>query len=158
MLLKRSVLFASIALVAIALLIVGVAIVAILGNKPGPSAQYYYPIVWVSVPETDPESTVASVLRLEDDGTAVYKSIKFGDPGRSSDGRACIDSDGERHSGNGAWELDEDGALRIHDDVGTAVFLPDQGRFTGPDWSELRQPFCDDTYVDFSPSSERIDR
>lgn len=152
--LKSGLLFGAVVFVAAALLVViGVAIVTMFGIRTGPSSQYSYPIVWVAVPETDPESTVASVLRLEDDGTAVYKGIKFGDPG--PDDRACIDSDGERYSGNGSWELDEDGALRIHDDAGTAVFLPDQGRFTGPDWSELRQPFCDDTYVDFSPTSER---
>lgn len=117
----------------------------------GPDSQFAYPISWQPAREPNSDSTGPSILRLNEDGTADFTGIQLGGIRNTADGRQCVEGNGDASSGRGVWEVDGDGVLRVNSDSGDAAFLPGRGRFTGPDWSELRQPFCDHTYIDFSP-------
>lgn len=139
-------------LVLVSLVVIGVAVIRpVFETKPGPHAQFAYPIVWQTSRAPDPEQVSSSELTLNEDGTADFIDIQFGGIGRTGDGRQCVEDPHDVSSGRGTWEIDGDGVLRVTSDAGGAVFLPGRGRFSGADWSELRQPFCDLTFVDFSP-------
>lgn len=150
---RKTLVVGGLGLVALIVAVVfSVAIIApVFAAKPGPDSQFTYPISWQPAREPDSGSTGSSILRLNEDGTADITSVQLGEIRRTADGRQCVEGNGDVSSGRGLWEVDGDGVLRVNSDSGDAVFLPGRGRFTGPDWSELRQPFCDHTYVDFSP-------
>lgn len=152
---KRFTILGSLGLVALLGLVVlaVVVIVPAVTKEPGPGDQFAYPIGWRLAWQPDAENTAIARVSLDDDGTADLTGISMGRIERSPDGRSCVSEPGEDFSGKASWETDEDGALRLRSDVGEAVFLPGHGRFSGRDWSELREPFCDGTYVDFSPIS-----
>ncbi len=150
---KQKLAISAIAFVTLAAVVVlGVVLLRIgLDSRPGPESQFGFPIEWESARKPDSMSTDSSALTLNEDGTANVVNIDVGETARTADGRQCVHNNKDAYSGNGTWEIDPDGALHITTDTGDAVFLPGPARFEGVDWSELRQPFCDQTYADFNP-------
>jgi hypothetical protein len=149
---KRKLVIAAVVCVTLVILVaLGVVLLRIgLDGRPGPESQLTYPIEWDSARQPDPVQTDSSTLVLNEDGTANIVNIKVGETSQTADGRQCVRNSENAFSGNGTWEVDPDGALRITTNTGDAVFLPSRARFEGADWSELRQPFCDLTYADFN--------
>ncbi|PRB12038.1 hypothetical protein CQ042_15685 [Microbacterium sp. MYb62] len=152
---KRFAIFGSIGLIAlVGVVVLGVVvIVPAITKAPGPGDQFAYPIGWQLSRQPDAENTATARITLNEDGTAEFAGTSMGRVERSPDGRSCVSEPEEAVSGAGSWEMDQDGALRVRSDVGEAVFLPGQGRFSGRDWSELSGPFCDGTSADFSPTA-----
>lgn len=132
--------------------ICAILVIPALTKTPGPGDQFEFPISWQRSKDPDVPDAANTTIELYEDGTAQLSGISMGRIETSSDARLCVADAIEGTAGDARWDVDEDGVLHIRSADGEAVFLPEAGRFSDADWSELREPFCDETFIDFSPS------
>ncbi|MEV8172581.1 hypothetical protein [Microbacterium sp. NPDC077486] len=144
--------------VAIFLVVIcAVLVIPALTKTPGPGDQFEFPISWQRSKDPDVPDAANTTIELYADGTAQLSGISLGHIETSADARLCVADASEGDAGDARWEVDDDGVLHVRSVDGEAVFLPGAGRFSGSDWSELREPFCDETFVDFSPSRDEAE-
>lgn len=137
----------------VSFVIVGV-IVPVLTEKGGPEDQLQYPIIWELSEKPSEASGELSTIELNEEGTAKLINVRLGDIQENEGDRPCVATSGTGFTGSAKWEIDENGALRVHSDGGSAVFTPWAARFGGADWQELREYFCNQSYADFGTLSE----
>jgi len=129
-------------------------IVPAIAHKPGPADQYKYPLVWEIARGTEPESGALPRIELNKDGSAEVTNLRLGAIDTTSTDRPCVVPSSGGYTGEVSWEIDENGAIRVHSEAGSAVVTPSAARFSGADWTGIRELFCDETYADFSVRSE----
>lgn len=140
-------------LCALGFVFVGI-VVPIVAEKAGPEDQLQYPIIWELSEKPSEASGNPSTIELDEDGTANLINVRIGEIHESEGDRPCVAIVESGFTGSATWEIDENGALRVHGDGGSAVFTPWAARFGGADWQELREYFCDQSFADFGTVSE----
>ncbi|MGV2982674.1 hypothetical protein ACNPNP_03120 [Microbacterium sp. AGC85] len=121
-----------------------------------PGDQLRYPITWGRANE--PGASHSSFIELAEDGSAKLVDVVIGEIQVDVDDvePPCVITGGGSFTGTATWELDDDGALRIHSKDGSALLSPDSARFTGDaDWTSIREQFCDASYADYAARSAR---
>lgn len=149
---ERRLIFAVIAGAVLAtLLLAVVGMLLVDADRPaGPDKQFEYPIEWQESRQPGNASAETARLVLREDGSADVSGIALGAIAGEG-GDLCVRASDVERNGSGTWKLESEGRLRITVGERAGIFIADAGRFSGWDWSELRQTFCDGKYVDFSP-------
>ncbi|GEK86628.1 hypothetical protein [Microbacterium aerolatum] len=143
-------------LLAFAIVAGGIAL-SLFFQKDAPGDQLRYPITWGHA--EDPGAPDGSFIELAEDGSAHVVDVTVGeirivDVDRVE--RPCVSTKSGSFTGAATWEIDENGALRVHSEDGSAVLTPWAARFTGDsDWSSVRELFCDAEYADYGARPER---
>lgn len=134
--------------------LVAVMIAPMLAHQPGPADQFKYPTLWTISKGLEPESGPEPSIEIDENGGASLVNVQLGEIEVTDEGRPCVVVVEGSVTTIGRWEIDQDGALRVHSEAGSMVLTPAAARFGGTDWRDIRELFCDNSYVSFGARSD----